>query len=88
MLSENGELIVKNQDIANTFNDYFGLVAENLNLFQWNDHNGEIRQINVETITENFKNHPSYKIIKKHFNMSKWSFIVQKIKRQMVVEYR
>ena len=43
MLSENGELIVKNQDIANTFNDYFGLVAENLNLFQWNDHNGEIR---------------------------------------------
>ena len=24
MLSENGELIMKNRDIANTFNDYFG----------------------------------------------------------------
>ena len=41
MLSENGELIMKNQDIANT--------------------------CNVETIIENFKNHPSCKIIKKHF---------------------
>ena len=34
MLSENGKLIVKNQDIANTFNDYFGSVGQNLNLFQ------------------------------------------------------
>ena len=67
MLSENGKLIVKNQDIANTFNDYFGSVGQNLNLFQQNDHNGEIHQKNVETIIENFKNHPGYKIIKKHF---------------------
>ena len=33
---------MKNQDIANTFNDYFGQVFANLNLFQWNEHNGEI----------------------------------------------
>ena len=33
---------MKNQDIANIFNNYFGLVVANLNLFQWNEHNGEI----------------------------------------------
>ena len=66
-LSENGELITKNQDIANTFNDYFGSFVEKLNLFQWNEHDGEIHSKNVETISENFKNHPSCKIIKTHF---------------------
>ena len=40
MLSENNELIIKNQGISNTFNDYFGSVVENLELFQWNEHNG------------------------------------------------
>ena len=44
MLSKNGELIVENQDIANTLIDYFGLVVVNLNLFQWNEHNGEIKR--------------------------------------------
>ena len=44
MLSKNGELIMENQDIANTLIDYFGLVVVNLNLFQWNEHNGEIKQ--------------------------------------------
>ena len=67
MLRENGELIMKNQDIANTFNDYFGSIVENLNLFQWNEHNDEKHSKNVETIIENFKNHPSCKIIKQHF---------------------
>ena len=42
MLSKNGELIMKYQDIANIFNHYFLLVITNLNLFQWNEHNGEI----------------------------------------------
>ena len=75
MLSENGELIMKNQDIAYSFNDYFGSVVENLNLFQWNEHNGKIYSKNAETIIENFKNHPSCKIIKKHFkNHSTFTF--------------
>ena len=48
MLSKNGELIMKNQGIANTFNDYFESIVENSNLFQWNEHNGEIYSKNVE----------------------------------------
>ena len=67
MLSGNGELIMKNQDIANTYSDYFGSVVENWNLYQWNKHNGETHSKNVETIIENFKNDPSCKIIKKYF---------------------
>ena len=44
MLSKNGELIMENQDIANTLIDYFGIVVVNLSLFQWNEHNGEIKR--------------------------------------------
>ena len=38
MLSENGELILKNKEIANTFNDHFGSIADNLGLDHWDDH--------------------------------------------------
>ena len=31
LLNENGKLIIENQDIGNTFNDYFGLFVENIN---------------------------------------------------------
>ena len=31
ILSENGDLILKNDKIANTFNDYFGSIVENMN---------------------------------------------------------
>ena len=48
MLSKNGELIMKKQGIANTFNDYFESIVENSNLFQWNEHNGEIHSKNVQ----------------------------------------
>ena len=67
MVTENGELIMKTQDIVNTFNDYFGSFVENLNSFQRKEHYGEIHLKNVETIIENFKNHPSCKIVKKLF---------------------
>ena len=41
--------------------------AENLNLFQWNEHNCDINSNNVETIHENFKIHRFCKVIKQHF---------------------
>ena len=46
MFSKNGELIMKNQGIA--FNDYLESIVENSNLFQWNEHNGEIHSKNVQ----------------------------------------
>ena len=54
---------MKNQDIANTFNDYFGLVVSNLNLFQWNEHNGEKTQKNVEILSKNLLEIKSFSLL-------------------------
>ena len=35
MLSENGELLLKDKDIADTFNEYFGSIVESLDLYKW-----------------------------------------------------
>ena len=40
MLNENGELIMENQDTANTFNDYLGSTVENINLLQMDKQSG------------------------------------------------
>ena len=33
MLNENGELILKDKDVADTFNEYFESIAESLDLY-------------------------------------------------------
>ena len=37
VLNEKGELILKNKEIADTFNNYFGSIVDNLNLQHWNE---------------------------------------------------
>ena len=37
VLNENGNLILKNEEIANTFNDYFSAIVDSLNLHHWED---------------------------------------------------
>ena len=69
MLSENGELILKNKKIANTFHDHFGSIVDKLSLDQWDDHSlsptmGSDRIDNIKQ----YKNHPSIKNIKAKFN--------------------
>ena len=34
-MNENGDLILKNEEIAKTFNDYFGAIVDNLHLHHW-----------------------------------------------------
>ena len=34
---QNGELILKIKEIADTFNNYFGSIVDNLNLQHWNE---------------------------------------------------
>ena len=70
MLSENGELILKNKEIANTFNDDFGSIVDNLDLDHWDDHSlsptkGDDR---IDNIIKRYKNHHSIKNIKAKFN--------------------
>ena len=35
MLNENGELLVKDKDIADRFNEYFGSIVESLDIYKW-----------------------------------------------------
>ena len=35
MLNENGELLLKVKDTADTFNEYFGFIFESLDLYKW-----------------------------------------------------
>ena len=62
MLSENGELILKNKEIANTFNDHFGSIVDNLGLDHWDDHSlsptkGDDR---IDNIIKRYKNRPKH----------------------------
>ena len=79
MLNEDGELILKNKKIANTFNDYFGSIVENLNLEHWDEdsysYSGINHRNNVKYIIKKYSNHPSIKNIKKKYkNINKNSF--------------
>ena len=79
MLNEDGELILKNKEIANTFHDYFGSIVENLNLEHWdedsNSYSGINHRNNVKDIIKKYSNHPSIKNIKKKYkNINKNSF--------------
>ena len=63
MLSENGELILKNKEIANTFNDHFGSIVDNLSLDHWYDHfqSPTMGSDRIDNIIKRYKNHPSIK---------------------------
>ena len=79
MLNEDGELILKNKEILNTFNDYFGSIVENLNLEHWdedcNSYSGINHRNNVKDIIKEYSNLPSIKNIKKKYkNIKKFSF--------------
>ena len=69
MLSENGELILKNKEIANIFNDHFGFIVDKLSLDHWNDHS-LLPTMDFDRINniKRYKNHPSIKNIKAKLN--------------------
>ena len=70
MVSENNELILKNKEIANTFNDHFGSIVDSLALDHWDDHSlsttkgGDM----IDNIIKRYESHSSIKNIKAKFN--------------------
>ena len=80
MLNENGELLLKDKDIADTFNEYFGSIFESLDLYKWeseitdfglNDSNQDYLNITIGK----YEKHLSIKLIKQNFRISrKFSF--------------
>ena len=58
ILSKNRNLILKNDKIGNTFNDDFGSVIKNMNLYHWKDKPFSISKNSdiIKNITQKYKN--------------------------------
>ena len=77
ILHENGELLLENEKIANTFNSYFGNIVKSLDLHEWSDQSEyTLENISrIDNIIKRYKNHPSIKHIKmKYRNINSFSF--------------
>ena len=80
ILHEKGNIIFKNKEIVNTFNEYFGTIVESLDLHIWTNSSSNVPSSytsddDKDNTLINFVNHPSIKTIKQNFNItSKFSF--------------
>ena len=77
VLNENGDLILKNEEIAKTFNDYFGAIVDNLDLHHWEDRTSSPSNTSdkINDIIKNYEKHPSICNIKtKYRGISNFSF--------------
>ena len=77
VLNENGNLILKNEEIAKTFNDYFSAIVDNLNLHHWEDKTSPPSSTSdkINDIIKNYEKHPSICNIKtKYRGISNFSF--------------
>ena len=78
VLNENGELMLKNKEIGDTFNNHFGSIVDNLNLQHWNESfdmpSLGVRSKDLNYIINKYRNHPSIKTIKENFpNVKKFT---------------
>ena len=80
MLSENRKLILKkNKEIANTFNDHFGFIVDNLGLDYWDDHflSPTIGSERIHNINKRYKKISSVKNIKANLTVFAVSLFTQ-----------
>ena len=67
ILSENGDLILKNDKIANPFHDYLRSIVENMNLYEKDKPFSISKDYDViKNITQKYKNHPSITSLKRN----------------------
>ena len=61
LLSENGEFLSRDKEVANTVNNHFGSIVDNLGLDHWEDHSLFPSQgfDRINNIIKCYKNHPS-----------------------------
>ena len=88
ILNENGELVLKDKDIVDTFNEYFGSIVESLDLSKWeseitdlglNDSNQDYLDITIRK----YEKHPSIQIIKRNFRISK-KFLLEPVSKDEI----
>ena len=75
ILHEKGDIIFKNKEIANTFNEYFGSIVESLDLHVWTESSCNVppsytSDDDIDNILIKFANHPSIKTIKQNFDIT------------------
>ena len=93
MLNENGELLLKEKDIANTFDEYFGFTVESLDLCKWESEISDLglndsNQDYLDTIIRKYEKHPSIQMIKQNFRIpKKFSFqLVSKDEVKIIIK--
>ena len=61
VLNENGDLILKNEEVAKTFNNYFGAIVDNLDLHHWEGKTSSPSNSSdkINDIIKNYQKHPS-----------------------------
>ena len=72
----NGELLLKDKDVADKFNEYFGSIVESLDFYKWEI---EIRDLGlnewnqdyVDIFVRKYEKHPSIQMIKQNFRIRK-----------------
>ena len=85
MLNENGELLLKDKGIADTFNKYFGSTVELQDLCKWES---EISDLGLNDFNQNYlditigkyKKHASIEMIKQNFRFPK-KFSIQPVSK-------
>ena len=88
MLNENEELLLKDKDIADTFNEYVGSIVESLNLYKWES---EISDLGLNDSNQDYLNitickyekHLSIQMIKQNFRIPK-NFSFQPVSKDEV----
>ena len=76
MLNENGDLLLKDEDITDTFNEYLGSIVESLDLYK---RESEISDLSLNEYNQDYlditickyEKHPSIQIIKQNFKIPK-----------------
>ena len=79
MLTEHKELVLKNNEITNTFSKYFGIIVEDFDLYYWKNNSELLSNTKsfdrINNVIKKYKSHPRTKNIKKHFqNFGNFSF--------------
>ena len=70
-------MILKNEEIAKTFDDYFSEIVDNLNLHHWQDKTSPLSSTSdkINDINKNYEKHPTICNIKtKHKHIINFSF--------------
>ena len=72
MLNENGQLLLKDRDVADTFNEYFGSIVESLDLYKWEREISDSNHNYLDIIIHiKYDKHPSIQMIKQNFRIPK-----------------